>query len=110
GGGGPPAAPDCAPQPLVRLSDVTAPQPKLLAPAAASFDAGRQEIRERTGIDALRVLSDVLRAPSFSTNKPGVLQTSWHKAGRAIDLNQGGPFVRVAEGGMFGLYVNNVEL
>jgi murein DD-endopeptidase MepM/ murein hydrolase activator NlpD len=105
-----PGAPDCAPQPLVRLSNVTAPQPKLLAPAAASFDAVRQEIRERTRIDALSVLGDVLRAPSFSTNKPGVLQTSWHKAGRAIDLNQGGPFVRVAEGSRFRLFVGNVDI
>jgi hypothetical protein len=110
GGEGQPGAPDCAPQPLVRLSNVTAPQPKLLAPAAASFDAVRQEIRERTGIDGLSVLGDVLRNPSFSTNKPGVLQTSWHKAGRAIDLNQGGPFVRVAEGSRFRLYVGNVDI
>jgi murein DD-endopeptidase MepM/ murein hydrolase activator NlpD len=110
GGGGPPVAPDCAPQPLVRLSDVTAPQPKLLGPAAASFDAVRREIRDRAGIDALSVLGDVLRAPSFSTNKPGVLQTSWHKAGRAIDLNQGGPFVRVAEGSRFRLFVGNVDI
>ena len=39
-----------------------------------------------------------------------MLQTSWHKAGRAVDLNQGGPFVRVAEGRMFRLYVNNVDI
>jgi hypothetical protein len=52
----------------------------------------------------------VLRAPSFTTSKPGVLQASWHKAGRAVDLNQGGPFVRVAEGRMFRLYVNNVDI
>jgi murein DD-endopeptidase MepM/ murein hydrolase activator NlpD len=100
----------CSPLQLVRLANVTAPQPRLVAPAAASFAEVRQEISDRTGIDALSVLGDVLRAPSFSTNKPGVLQTSWHKAGRAVDLNQGGPFVRVSEGRIFRLYVNNVDI
>lgn len=102
--------PDCAPQALVRLPNVTAPNPRLSAPAAASFAAVRAEIAERTGVDALAVLADVLRAPSFTTSKAGVLQTSWHKAGRAVDVNQGGPFVRVAEGRMFRLYVNNVDI
>jgi len=101
---------DCAPLPLVRLSGVTAPDPRLVAPAVASFAAVRAEIQERTGVDALAVLADVLRQPSFTTSKSGVLQTSWHKAGRAIDLNQGGPFVRVAEGQQFRLYVGNVDV
>ncbi len=110
GGGDDSGGPDCAPQPLVRLPNVVAPQPRMVAPAAASFAAVRQEIVERTGLDALAVLGDVLRAPSFSTDKPGVLSTSWHKAGRAVDLNQGGPFVRVAEGSRFRLYVGNVDI
>jgi hypothetical protein len=110
GSSGDSGALDCSPLQLMRLPNVTAPQPKLVENAAASFAAVRQEIIDRTGIDALAVLADVLRSPSFTTNKPGVLQTSWHKAGRAIDLNQGGPFVRVAEGSMFRLYVNNVDI
>jgi hypothetical protein len=109
-GGGPGRTPNCAPLPLVRLPNVTAPQPRLVAPAAESFAAVRAEIVQRTGIDALAVLADVLRAPSFSTTKAGVLNTSWHKAGRAVDVNQGGPFVRVAEGSRFRLYVNNVDI
>lgn len=109
--GGPGSSgPDCAPQTLVRLPNVTAPNPRLIAPAAASFATVRAEILERTGVDALAILADVLRAPSFTTSKAGVLQTSWHKAGRAVDLNQSGPFVRVAEGRMFRLYVNNVDI
>ena len=109
--GGPGSSePDCARQTLVRLPNVTAPNPRLSAPAAASFAAVRAEIAERSGVDALAVLADVLRAPSLTTSKAGVLQTSWHKAGRAVDLNQGGPFVRVAEGRMFRLYVNNVDI
>jgi murein DD-endopeptidase MepM/ murein hydrolase activator NlpD len=110
GGTGENGSPDCAPRPLVRLPNVRAPQPKLVEPAAASFAAVRQEISERTGVDALAILADVLRQPSFSTNKPGVLSTSWHKAGRAVDLNTGGPFVRVPEGTEFRLYVNNVDI
>jgi murein DD-endopeptidase MepM/ murein hydrolase activator NlpD len=111
----PPALPggsglDCAPQALVRLPDVAAPNPRLIAPAAVSFAAVRAEILERTGIDPLATLADALRAPGYTTSKAGVLQTSWHKAGRAIDLNQGGPFVRVAEGRMFRLYVGNVDI
>jgi hypothetical protein len=102
--------PDCAPQTLVQLPNVNAPNPRLIAPAAASFATVRAEIAERTGVDALATLADVLRAPSFTTSKAGVLQNSWHKAGRAVDLNQGGPFLRVAEGRMFRLYVNNVDI
>jgi hypothetical protein len=101
---------DCAPETLVRLPNITAPNPRLIAPAAASFATVRAEIAERSGVDALAILADVLRAPSFTTSKAGVLQTSWHKAGRAVDLNQGGPFLRVAEGRMFRLYVNNVDI
>lgn len=104
------AMPDCAPQPLVQLAGVTAPQPRMVQMAADSFQAVRAEIRTRSGIDALNILADVLRAPGFTTAKAGVLRTSWHKAGRAVDLNQGGPFVRVAEGYRFRLYVNNVDI
>jgi hypothetical protein len=104
------ATPDCASQALVQRPNVIAPNPRLIAPAAASFAAVRAEILERTGVDALAVLGDVLRQPSFTTSKPGVLQASWHKAGRAVDLNQGGPFVRVAQGNRFRLFVNNVDI
>jgi murein DD-endopeptidase MepM/ murein hydrolase activator NlpD len=103
-------APDCQALPLITLPNVRAPNPRLVGPAAASFAAVRQEIVDRTAVDALAVLADVLRAPSFTTTKPGVLQTSWHKAGRAVDLNQAGPFVRVAEGRVFRLYLNNVDI
>src|SRR6266545_6020619 len=95
----------------MRLSPARPHRPcRAALPAAASFAAVRAEIQERTGTDALAVLADALRQPSFTTSKSGVLQTSWHKAGRAIDLNQGGPFVRVAEGRQFRLYVGNVDV
>jgi hypothetical protein len=88
--------PDCTPQQLISLG-VTAPDGRLIAPAAISFQAVREEIRRRTGQDVLAILADVLRQPGFTTGKAGVAYTSWHKAGRALDLNQGGPFRRVQE-------------
>lgn len=109
-GPGDTGSPDCSPLQLVRLPNLVAPNPRLVAPAAASFVEVRADIQQRTDIDALAVLADALRQPSFTTNKPGVLQTSWHTAGRAVDLNQGGPFVRVAEGRTFRLYLNNVDI
>ncbi len=103
-------APDCAPQPLVSLPGVSAPQPRLVAPADASFAQIRAEILARSGADALAVLADVLRDPAFRTDKPGVLDTSWHKAGRAVDLNTAAPFMRVVEGRLFRLYLNGVDI
>lgn len=103
-------SPGCALHPLVPLAGVRAPQPRLVDAAAASFAEVRAAIHLRTGIDVLAVLADVLRAPEYRSTKPGVLDTSWHKAGRAIDLDQGGPFVRVAEGRMVRLYVNGVDI
>lgn len=102
--------PNCSTVPLVLLPGVRAPNPRLAQPAAESFAQVRAEIEARVGRDILAVLSDVSRAPSFETAKPGVLRTSWHKAGRAIDVNTNGPFIRVAEGQMFRLYVGNVDI
>jgi hypothetical protein len=101
--------PDCMPQQLVSLG-VTAPDGRLIAPAATSFQAVREEIKARTGQDVLAILADVLRQPGFTTGKAGVAYSSWHKAGRAVDLNQGGPFRRVQEGQFFRLYVGDVDI
>lgn len=102
--------PDCSSVPLVVLPNVRAPNAKLAQPAAESFAQVRADILARVGRDVLSVLSDVLRAPSFETPKPGVLRTSWHKAGRAVDLNTNGPFIRVPEGRMFRLFVDDVDI
>jgi hypothetical protein len=107
--------PDCSPQPLVFLDGVTnqgggAAYNKLIVPAAASFQAVRQEISARTGMDALVVLGDVLRHPAFATIKAGVANYSWHKAGRAVDLNQGGPFQVRREGTVFRLFIGDVDI
>lgn len=102
--------PDCTPQPLVELPGVRAPNPRLNALAAASFARVRQEIVAQTGQDVLAVLADALRHASFRTNKPGVAHRSWHKTGRAIDLNLSGPFVLRPEGAMFRVYVGTVDI
>lgn len=105
-----PAEVNCSPQPLVRLPGVSAPDPRLNALAAASFAQVRQVIIARTGQDVLATLADVLRAPSFTTDKPGVASRSWHKAGRAIDLNLGGPFTLQRDGAYFRVFVGAVDI
>lgn len=108
--GGPPGGLNCSPQNLVRLPGVRAPNPQLNALAAASFAQVRQEIIARTGQDVLATLADVLRAPNFTTNRPGVANRSWHKAGRAIDLNLGGPFTLQRDGAYFRVFVGSVDI
>jgi len=97
---------------------VKAPRPALHPEAAISFQEVRAEVLARTGIDALASLADVLRAPTYETTKAGVDSLSWHKAGRAIDLDTGGPFRRVPEQVVKGssryqfyrVFVNDVDL
>ncbi len=105
-----PDDPDCTPQALVRLPGVRAPDPRLNALAAASFAQARQEIIIQTGQDVLATLADVLRAPGFRSDRPGVADRSWHKAGRAIDLNLGGPFTLQRDGSMFRVFVGTVDI
>ncbi len=76
---------------------VDAPRPMLHPIAAESFALVRAEVKAQTGIDALAVLGDVLRAPNYQSDKAGVAEYSWHKAGRAIDLNMQGGFRAVPE-------------
>ncbi len=105
-----PGDPDCTPQALVRLPGIRAPDPRLNALAAASFAQVRQEIVTQTGQDVLATLADVLRAPGFRSDRPGVADRSWHKAGRAIDLNLGGPFTLQRDGSMFRVFVGTVDI
>ncbi|HEU5090885.1 MAG TPA: hypothetical protein VFT99_25715 [Roseiflexaceae bacterium] len=104
------SAPDCPPPAIVRLPGVRAPDPRLNAQAATSFAQVRAEILTTTGRDLLAVLADVLRAPGFQSSKPGVADMSWHKAGRAIDLNIGGPWTLQREGSVYRLYVGDVDI
>jgi hypothetical protein len=103
-------SPDCAPQALVRLPGVQAPDPRLNALAAASFAQVRQAIIASTGQDVLATLADALRVPGFHSNRPGVANRSWHKAGRAIDLNLSGPFTLQRDGSLFRIFVGTVDI
>lgn len=53
-----------------------------------SFDALRQRVLEETGTDYLAAIGDSFRAITVQP-PPGQSPYSWHKAGRAYDLNQG---------------------
>lgn len=106
----PSSAPDCSQQPLVRLPGVKASLPLLSADAAESYAQVRAEIQGRTGRDLLAVLSDALRDAAFTTNKAGVSAMSWHKTGRAIDLDQGAAWTRLPEGRYFRLLYNGVDI
>jgi TolB protein len=53
-----------------------------------SFEALRRRTLEETGTDYLSSLGDSFRAISVEP-PPGQSPRSWHKAGRAFDLNQG---------------------
>src|SRR5919202_914720 len=97
--------------PLLGSIGVTAHWGALNPGAAASFAAVRAEVRAGTGIDALAVEADVLRRPDFHTTKPGVIDLSWHKAGRAVDLNIGGPYTVVSEAnGYWRVLLGNVDV
>lgn len=87
---------DCSFQGLQSIP-VIAPRPALHPDAAASFALVRADAKAQIGVDVLGTLDDVLRAPDYESTKPGVASYSWHKAGRAIDLNIGGPFRVIQE-------------
>lgn len=53
-----------------------------------SFEALRQRVLEETGTDYLATIGDSVR-PIAAEPPPGQSPRSWHKAGRAFDLNQG---------------------
>ena len=53
-----------------------------------AFEALRQQVLEQTGTDYLAALGDSFRAITVAP-PPGQSPHSWHKAGRAFDLNQG---------------------
>ncbi len=104
---------DCGWQGLVALPGVSAPRAQLQREAAASFARVRAEIIEQTGVDALARLSEALRPADYGTDKPGVLYTSWHKAGRAIDLfvPYGGQLFHVVrDGRYFRIYIGIVDI
>jgi hypothetical protein len=53
-----------------------------------SFRALRQRVIDETGFDYLSIFGDMWRGIGASA-RPGQSERSWHKAGRAFDINQG---------------------
>jgi len=69
---------------LKPLEGITAPNARLSDRVDDSFAAMRARVLAESGHDFLSELSDVWRAMSYYS--PGSSYTSWHKAGRAIDV------------------------
>ena len=78
---------------LVKLPGVTAPQPYMIAEAAAVFARVRNEVAVKAGFDFMVKCGDVLRDPTFHSSKDGVANRSWHKTGRTFDYNQESPAI-----------------
>lgn len=94
----------------------------LAQPAAEAYAKARTEIKEKTGEDVLGTVADMLRLYSAAPTNNNSIDKSWHKTGRAVDLNLGSgmgkvcsknePCVtgRVADGIMWRLYYNGVDI
>lgn len=84
------ANPKGIPDTVERLDGVKTGMPYLLKGGPAdAFKAIRQIVIDQTGHDLLAVLGDALRPANYHSTKPGVIERSYHKTGRAIDVNQG---------------------
>ncbi|HEX7955870.1 MAG TPA: DUF4157 domain-containing protein, partial [Pyrinomonadaceae bacterium] len=85
------------PHKMVPLS--TDPSEKHVASDAvvSDFQAASDTVKGETGVDLTLEPSDTLRRMSSKTDKPGASNFSWHKTGRAIDLNQGHKWLIVKE-------------
>lgn len=87
-----PAAPSwpvaAGPGNLVHLVGVSAPHPYLAPGAVGAFNRARSRVLRASGVDYLKSLGEAFRSIGFTSNKPGVAERSWHKAGRAIDVAQ----------------------
>jgi hypothetical protein len=77
---------------LVKV-DCAAPTPVMHRRAAAAFRELRGIVREKSGHDFLARCGDIFRHASFTSNKDGVANRSWHKTGRAFDYDQTAPYL-----------------
>ena len=85
-----PPPPDGPPYTIVGLTDVNGGNDRefLSDRVNDSFEALRQRVLQETGTDYLGTIGDSFRAIAVEP-PPGQSPRSWHKAGRAFDLNQG---------------------
>lgn len=86
---------DKPPNTLIPLSSDPADQNKHRASDAIVLDfrAAAKEVQDNTGIDLTKSPGDTVRNMAGRTSKPGADNFSWHKTGRAIDINQGHKWV-----------------
>jgi hypothetical protein len=61
----------------------------MIEEVAAKYDTARTEIKQKTGKDLLDTISDALRPYSLPAQNVNSINKSWHKTGRAVDLNTG---------------------
>lgn len=66
----------------------SAPMPLMHESVAPAFDELRRTVRVNSGVDLLAVCGDVTRPAGFVSKKDGVASRSWHKTGRAFDVDQ----------------------
>jgi hypothetical protein len=73
------------------LEDVETATPYLIPHVAEKFRKLRALVIEKAGFDFLANLADAMRPADFQSSKTGVANRSWHKTGRAIDVDQSSP-------------------
>lgn len=85
--------------------------------AAESLNRVKQEVIQKTnqatGDSVFGSLAEILRPANWPASKPGVAYKSWHKTGRAIDLNIGfrnSVFRVEPEGRMFRVFLRDSNL
>lgn len=74
--------------------DTKTPDPKMALmhkDLAPRFNKLRKDVYAASGVDFLAKCGDVLRPPGFKSAKDGVANRSWHKTGRAVDIDQTSP-------------------
>lgn len=79
---------------LTKIS-ANAPTPEMNSLVAPFFEALRQDIKEKSGVDFLAKCGDVFRPENFHSSKDGVANRSNHKTGRAFDYDQTSPYILV---------------
>jgi hypothetical protein len=104
---------EAPPHKLVPLSTDPAEKHKASDAVVGDFQAAAEIIQAETGVDLTKGPGDTVRGMSEKTEKPGASNFSWHKTGRAIDINQNLKWVIVnepaADGMKFRIYLEKTK-
>lgn len=85
------------PNKLVPLSKDPAEKHEASDAVVSDFQSAATTIQSETGIDLTKGPGDTVREMGSKTSKVGASNFSWHKTGRAIDINQGHKWVILKE-------------